>query len=373
MHNKILNILEINFSRAWGGLEMQMPITARALGEIGHNVIVVCPEGSQAEKAAKKDNLRIINLENRLKYIDLSAIWKLKKIIKENKIDIVHSHMAKDLWIVIPAGKMAGCKKIYFTRHMESHYRKKDIFHNVLYRSLAGAIAITGAIKESLIDTTHIIPEKIDVIYCGIDVEKFRQKALHKNILRKEYNIAEDYYLIGVVGRLQDGKGHEYMLRAIPAILKNIPKVKIFIVGEETKGEEKGYRNYLENIVRELNISDDVIFTGFRSDVPAVMNSLDILILPSKREAFGLVIIEAMALGKIVIATKSQGTQEIIDDGIDGFLIPYENSEIIAQKVIDVLSDNIGVDSIRKMALQKVEEKFDLNKNIKKLEQLFLR
>jgi glycosyltransferase involved in cell wall biosynthesis len=373
MNNKKLNILEINFSRAWGGLEMQMPVTARELEKIGHKVIVVCPEGSPAEKAAKNDNLRIICLENKIKYIDLSAIWKLRNIIKENKIDIIPSHMAKDLWIIILAGQMAGCKKIYFTRHIESHYRKKDIFHYIIHRSLAGAIAITGAVKESLMDTTHIIPEKIEVIYCGIDVEKFRQRAQRENILRKEYNIAEKCHLIGVVGRLQEGKGHEYMLRAIPLVLKNIPDFKVFVVGEETKGEEKDYKEYLENIVMELNISNNVIFTGFRNDVPSVMNSLDILIMPSEREAFGLVAIEAMALNKVVIATRSPGTQEIIDDGIDGFLVPYGNSGILAERIVNIFNTPDQGKKIGEMALKKVKVKFDINKNIKELEKLFLK
>ncbi|MEW6086878.1 MAG: glycosyltransferase family 4 protein [bacterium] len=372
MDKNKLNILEINFSRAWGGLEMQMPIIAGGLKELGHNVIVACPGMSPAEKAASQLGLRVINLENKIKYFDLPVILKLKNIIRDNKIDVVHSHMAKDLPVIIPAGKMAGCKKIYFTRHIESHYRKKSVFHFILYRSLTGAIAITNAVKESLIETTHIIPEKIDVIYCGINVEKFRQRALQGNILRKEYNVPEDFYMIGVVGRLQDGKGHEYMLRAMPEVIKKIPKIKIFIVGEETKGEENGYKNYLESVVKELNIPDSVIFTGFRPDLPVVMNSLDILVMPSKREAFGLVAVEAMALNKVVIATKSLGTQEIIDDGKDGFLAPYGKSEILSEKIINILNDPVKAEKMGEMAQKKVEEKFEFNKNIKKLEQLFL-
>ncbi|MFH1288046.1 MAG: glycosyltransferase, partial [bacterium] len=143
----------------------------------------------------------------------------------------------------------------------------------------------------------------------------------------------------------------------------------------ETKGEEIGYKSYLEEIVKELNITNNVIFTGFRPDVPAVMNSLDILVIPSKREAFGLVIIEAMAMGKIVIAAKSPGTQEIIDDGIDGFLVPYGNSEILAEKISEVLSNSSQVDmnGIKEMARKKVEGKFEFSENIKKLEELFLK
>ncbi|MFH1287528.1 MAG: glycosyltransferase, partial [bacterium] len=243
MHNNKLNILEINFSRAWGGLEMQMPIIAQGLKKLGHNVTVVCPKLSPAEKAAGQYGLKIINLENKIKYLDLFAVWKLKNIIKENKIDIVHSHMAKDLWMIVPAARMAGCKKIYFTRHIESHYRKKDIFHFILHRSLTGAVAITDAVKKSLIDTTHIVPERIEVIYCGVNIGKVKQKSLPRpswnsnkgrglseNILRKEYKISEDCLLIGTIGRLQEGKGQEYILRAAPAILKKFPELKIFLV-----------------------------------------------------------------------------------------------------------------------------------------------
>lgn len=365
-----MNILEINFSRAWGGLEMQMPIIARGLKDLGHNVIVVCPKSSPAENAASQYGLKIINLENRIRYLDLFVIWKLKDIIEKNKIDVVHSHMAKDLWLIVPAARMAGCKKIYWTRHIESHYRKKDMFHFVLYRSLTGVIAITDAVKKTLIDTTYIAPEKIEVIYCGVDVRKLIPQG---NILKEEYKIPGDYLLIGVVGRLQNGKGQEHVLRAAPAVLKKFPKLKIFIVGEETRCEMAGYRNYLLKIVKELDIVGNVIFTGFRTDIPAVMNSLDILVLPSKREAFGLVVVEAMAMGKIVIATESPGTREIIDDGVDGFLVPYGNSEILAEKILWVLSNRESVNKMGEMARKKVEEKFEFNKNIKKFEELFLR
>lgn len=371
MQNKKLNILEINFSTAWGGLEMQLPVIGGGLKALGHNVVVACSKGSRIAEKVGQLGLKVVYLENRLKYVDLFAIWRLIKIIKENKIDVIHCHMGRDLWLAVPSAKIAGCRKIFFTCHMESNYRKRDLLHFFLHRSITGAVAITEKVKECLINTTHIPPGKIKVIYCGLDLDKYHPGSFPGNILRKEYGFPEDFILIGIVGRLDEGKGQEYLLKAAPLVLNKFPRVKFIIVGEETIGNKAGYRCYLELLVKELGLGNNVTLTGFRQDIPEIISSMDILVLASKREAFGLVNIEAMALGKTVIAVESSGVREIIDNGIDGFLIPVRDSVVLAEEIIRVLGDPEKMKQTGIMARKKVEEKFDFNKNIEELENLF--
>jgi glycosyltransferase involved in cell wall biosynthesis len=187
------------------------------------------------------------------------------------------------------------------------------------------------------------------------------------NKIRNEFSIKSDVRLVGTIGRLVWQKGLGYFLQAVKEIetRSNIKNAKYLIVGEG-----KDHDN-LEQKAKELGIRDKVIFTGFRQDIKEILCALDILILPSIREGQPIILLEAMAMGKPVIATDIQGVNETVLNGITGMLVPAKSYLALAKAIINLLKDNKKAQEMGEMGRKLVEEKFNLKDKIKQHEQLY--
>jgi glycosyltransferase involved in cell wall biosynthesis len=201
--------------------------------------------------------------------------------------------------------------------------------------------------------------DKIEVIFSGIDNELFECRDVLKNI-RNELHIGDNAKLVGCIGRIIPQKGQKSLLLAIPEVIKKFPETFFLIVGEVFLKEE-GYKEELLEIIKKHNIEDRVKFTGFRDDIGDLIRSLDILVFPSVApESFGLSVLEAMSLGKPVIATKVGGVCEIIEDGVTGMLIEPGHPEQITDRIIQLLNDQGMYDRMGWEAKEAVSRKFSL-------------
>jgi glycosyltransferase involved in cell wall biosynthesis len=165
---------------------------------------------------------------------------------------------------------------------------------------------------------------------------------------------------VGCIGRIIPQKGQKSLLLAIPEVIKKFPETFFLIIGEIFLKEE-GYKEELLEIIKKHNIEDRVLFTGFRDDIGDLIRSLDILVFPSVApESFGLSVLEAMSLGKPVIATKVGGVCEIIEDGVTGMLIEPGHPEQITDRIIQLLNDKEMYDRMGREAKEAVSRKFSL-------------
>jgi len=156
--------------------------------------------------------------------------------------------------------------------------------------------------------------------------------------LRQELKIPDDYQVVSVISRIQEGKGQEYFIRAAKEVLKGMPNIYFLVIGDITFETDKPYYHKLIKLVEEFGIKERVIFAGFREDIPQVLKLSSIIIAPCiDLEAFGLSVIEAMASGKPVIATAIGGHLETIDNGYDGILVPPKNEFAIKEAVVGLL------------------------------------
>ena len=161
-----------------------------------------------------------------------------------------------------------------------------------------------------------------------------------------------------MLGRLDPQKGQEEFLRALPLVLEQRPDVCFVIAGDETSGEE-GYKRYLINLSYELHVNEHVHLFPFTEDVAEFMAAIDIFVLPSYRETFGLVLIEAMAMEKPVIATDAGGVPEIVEDGRDGLLVPPRDEKALAEAILLLLENSSLRRSLSKRARADVLKRFD--------------
>lgn len=201
-------------------------------------------------------------------------------------------------------------------------------------------ICISRAILESLRAARPDVKASTVHIYDGLDMDAIRRRSCETPVaeLRREFGAADGELLFGVVGNIKDWKGQDVLMRALPYLPTSIPW-KCLVVGAVGNNDAcVAYAEQLRTLARDFGFEDRVIFTGYRTDVPSIMNALDVVIHTSvTAEPFGLVIIEGMALGKPVICTAHGGPVEIVEDGISGFLVPPGDPRALAARLGELL------------------------------------
>ncbi len=367
---KTLRILEVCFSQSGGGLELYMANISDQLRRVGHRVWSMAPPGSFLETRLRRQQLDYLPLQPRLGYLDVFTARRLAAWLRSKEVDILHAHQSRDLSTLILAKKLAGRGKVVFTQQMESSRKKKDPFHHWVYRNLNGLIAITERIKRQVEENTPLPPERAFRLYYGIDLERFRPNPPQRQRTRRQYGIAPDELVVGIVGRLEEGKGQHLLLQAVARLKELLPRLRVMIIGGETIGQS-GYLDYLQRLSRELQLEKRVIFTGFQEDVPAVAAALDIVVLATKKETFGLSLIECMAQEIAPIGTDAGGVPEIIQDGENGLLVPPLNPDALAAALERLILDEALRRRLAQQARRTVEARFDLRCHLEGLEKIF--
>ncbi len=356
-----MKVLYSSLSRSWGGMEMFTVDAVTRLMKRGIHTELVCYPGSKIEMKAREEAL-ITHTIKAKGYFEPNAVNKMRKILSVGNFDLIHTQASKDLWVIVPALKLAGKKiPLVLTKQMGSFVIKKDFLHRVLYSRVDEAFAISGVIKKNLIETTPIEPDKIRIVYNGVDVEKYSPNNIARDKLRKEFNIKNEELLIGMTARFTPGKGHEEFIFAAKQITEKYDNVKFIVVGEPSRGEAE----YAEKIKREaedLVKRGKLIFAGFRNDIPDVLAAMDIFVFPSHAEAFGIALAEALSAGKACIAAKSDGPLDIIDDGVNGLFFEPRNKSSLIGKIEELIVDSRKRELFGKAAREKVVETFNIEK-----------
>jgi glycosyltransferase involved in cell wall biosynthesis len=172
---------------------------------------------------------------------------------------------------------------------------------------------------------------------------------------------------------LDQGKGQEELVYAAGEVLEEFPRCKFLMVGEETKGERKGFLNKIQALIERLHIGNNVKVVGFRTDVAEILKALDIFVLPSYKEAFGISLLEAMAMRVPIVATNSGGVPEILDYGDCAILVPPQEAKSLAEGIKKYLRDPDLAQKKALCARQKVEREYDLNLVLDKIQDLYLK
>ncbi|HML34141.1 glycosyltransferase family 4 protein [Sporomusa sphaeroides] len=321
-------VLQINSMKSWAGGEAHVCLLCKELVALGTSVVLTCRPGSAIDQKAREDNIPVFNLPLSAT-VDFRSAWRLAKYCKENAIDIIHAHTGRDYWLAIWTKFFNPQLKIVITRHIRSPL-KNSALRRWAYKRIDTVIAVSQAVKQAI---TIFPSEKITVVHNGIDVEKFL--AAQPGTLREELGISPQTKIVGMVGRVNPTKGHETFLQSIPEIRSKLPDTVFVVIGSG---------DYISEL---KSMNSDVNFLGMRSNIPQMMKDLDVFVMASWNEPFGLVTVEAMAAGTPVVATNTGGTAEIIIDGESGLLIPPKDPAKLAQAVIRVLADNELADKLK--------------------------
>lgn len=359
---KKLNILQINSSKTWAGGETHIRDLSRGLISNGHNVILLLRKEISRHFRELDAEIYELPLKNA---IDLYSIYKIVKIIKEENIDIIHVHNGKDYWMGVFAKKFVSKVKVIATRHILKPLGN-SFLHKKLFSNIDQFVAVSESVKSKLIKQNKIDKKNIIVIHNGMRMKNLNN--IKTNYLYDELKIAKDVFKIGIVGTLCKRKNQEVLIKTASAI--NNSNLKFIIVGSDPSKDKK-YKKKLERIIIENNVKDKVIMTGFREDNNNLMSFFDLLVVPSKSEAFGLVVIEAMSKGTPVIAAEVNGIKEIIDNGVNGFLVNPNSVDDIKDKILDLYNNKSKYIKFSKNGIIKVENEFSLNVMSSKIEEVY--
>jgi len=366
MRVPLKKIALVCFSHALGGLELSTLRIAQTMTQKGVSVVVIVPQSSPLEQRANDAHLDVITISPRWKYGDVRSVFRLARIIRDQKIDLIFLMQSADIHLAVLASCLARKVKLVFYQQMNSRYNKRDVIHSWLYSKISLWISLTRMMKEDVLVYTRMPREKVIVVPLGTDLRYFNPADYHTHETRRFFGLPDSVLTIGVLGRLDKLKGQHVLLQAIPAVVKQAPNVLFVLAGDETAGEH-GYKEYLLKLAQELEIEPYVKYLPFTDDVPRLLASLDIFVLPSYSETFGLVVIEAMAMELPVIATNAGGVPEIIANGRTGLLVPPRDASAVAGAILRLLNDAALRGSLGHEAREDALSRFDFDRCVDSL------
>jgi glycosyltransferase involved in cell wall biosynthesis len=304
-----------------------------------------------------------------------ALIFKLIKIIKDKKIDIVHGQGARAEFYARITARLAGGTKYVSTIAMPVEGYDVGLFRKAIYFVLDRAtdkyvdrfIVVSDVLRNTLITKRHIPTEKVTKIYNGIEIEHYDPERIDasRNEVRHELRLNEKTTIVGAIGRLVWQKGFEYLIRSFPEVLKSCPDAQLLLVGDGS------LRANLEVLSESLGMKDKIIFAGFRSDIKEVLAGMDILVIPSLLEGFPVVTLEAMAMAKPIVATDIDGLREQIIDGESGILLPPKDPNALATSIVKLLNDPQLAVRMGSNARKLVEREFPLEKIIMETHEVY--
>lgn len=340
-------ILELCLSPDLGGLELYMARASHALNAIS----VINKKGKLEPYYQNTDNTYF-------KIGRLDAV-KLARIIDEQEIDVVHLHWTKDIPIAVLAKLFSHKKpKLFQTRNMTMTRFKDDFYHRFLYKNMSGILAVTQQVKEQVEKFVPAdIRPKTQVLYMGAEVP-VQLSAEEKIDFRNRIGLSDEF-VVGIVGRIEEAKGQHLLLEAVQKLnTAGIPS-KALIVGHAMDEQ------YLETL-RSL-YHDSAIFTGFTKEAQKYMQVCDTLVLATKNETFGLVLIEAMMCGVCVVGSDSGGPLEIIDNGVNGLLFKTLDVDDLTDKLEVLARDAKKRNRLARAGQQKAMDIFESRKQFNRL------
>jgi glycosyltransferase involved in cell wall biosynthesis len=260
----------------------------------------------------------------------LSAVWTLAGILKRERIQVIHMHTSHACTLGGWAARLAGVPARVISRRVDFSVRSNP-FRKVKYQwGVDRIVAISEGVRNVLA-ADGLDPDRIEVVRSGIDPRPF-DPNYPAGEARREFGIPDGSPVIGCVAHFADHKGHRYLIEAAVRVAAAVPDVRFLLVGD---GE---LRPAIELQIKELKLESHIVLTGFRNDVPRLLAAMDIVVLSSHLEGLGTSLLDAMAMARPVVATRVGGIPEMVEDGVNGYLVPPRDPAALAEALITLIN-----------------------------------
>jgi L-malate glycosyltransferase len=331
-----LKILQISSAQSIGGGERHLADLAHGLAARGHDLHAALRPDSplMGELNGLGKNISTLPLRNAL---DAASARKLARLVRQQEIRIVHAHMARDYPLAAYACRRNPQARLIVTRHVLFPLNR---LHRLVLSQTARVIAVSEAVARAIRSQGLVPAERIAVVPNGIDVDRFEQARARFDDrgFRRRWNIPENHLLIGTVGEIRLLKGHEDFLRAAATIVGRFPQTSFLIAGVDPSRTGE-YRKTLERLIADLDLTKHVHLFGWVDDLPSFYCALYVFVSASHTESFGLVIAEALASATPVVATRTEGAEEILSPEEGGWLVPVGDAMALANAVSSLIEN----------------------------------
>jgi L-malate glycosyltransferase len=368
-----LRILQVSSARAFGGGERHLADLTRGLNARGHEVHVALAPGSPLGERLghlSAANVHTIPLRNAL---DVPGAFGLARLARAARAEIIHAHVARDYPPAALAARLTGARLVV-TRHVLFPLGRA---HRLALKQVARVIAVSEPVARALRSRHIFPPEKICVVANGVDIERF--EAARAEFEREAASLAAaraggetPRLRVGTVGSLVENKGHDLFVRAAAGVIsRSGVAVEFVIVGDEPPGGG-GSRESLERLIAELGLGARVRLLTRWADTARVLPSFDLFVSASRSEAFGLAMAEALVCGVPVVATSTDGAREVVEDGLDGLLVPVGDADALATALVSLLEDERRRGEFSARARESARRRFGLDRMVSETERVYL-
>ncbi len=292
----------------------------------GHKVTIVCRPNSWI----KKQQLDVQFVDSSLARFPIGELRKIAKLVRRQKIDLVHTHMTRahsfGTLLKLLAPRIPVVKSAH-SRSVQLHWRFSEF-----------VIANSESTCNFHVTRNGVPQRKIQTVHCFIDTEKFQRVSQRDSRrVRRQLKWDNGEFLVGVVGEVTKRKGQEYLVKALPALIRAIPNLRIVMVGRFS--DHNPYVKQIRRYLSENGLEHTTQLIGIRDNVEDFLTAMDVSIVPSLEEPLGLVAIESQAIGTPVIVSETGGLTEVVDEAMTGLVVPMRDPEAIARAIIKVSKD----------------------------------
>ena len=351
-----MNVLHLESSGSWGGQEFRTCLEINWLNRHGHEAWLVCDPKSEVFPRAKELGTRVIPLPMRLRIAPLTS-WCIWRFCRRHHIDLIKTYSSKDHWLCLPL-HLAGMP-VTRARCITDPLGSKS--RGFIYKyGCAKIVADAKVIKKQLIELNGIAPEKIEVIGSAVDLKKFSPN-IDPMKFREEMGFAPDTPLIANIGMIRSDKGQMRLMKAARVVLEKHPEARFIFVGQGTG--DRWRENKLRQAIYDAGLENKIIMLGYRWDTPEILVAANMVVIASLcTEASPIVLREAFATGRPVIATKVGDVPEIVEDGVNGLMVEPNDSNALAGAIQRFLEEPKLAERCAANALKYAREHFDFDK-----------
>lgn len=370
-----LHVLVVMISKAWGGLEQTALADVRLLMQAGFKVSLLVRENSPIDHAVKMESPQIrltYCAENVRNYFD-GGLWRqLRHFIDVEGVNLVHCHQTSLLGAVVPALVRRPHVALVVSRHILNSHNKRDPFHAILYRRVDYMLVLSQTMRRNLATTFPVPEKKLRIVNLSIDLDRFNPNIVEGRGVREQWGFPKDGFLVGLVGRLDPMKGQDLMIKAIAQAKKSCPELYGVMVGNETPGLDGRYLKEIQESIRQLHLEESILVQPARKEVPEVMAALDLFVMPSWSEAFGLVALEAMAMGIPCILGRGGSAEEMaVQSG--ALLVKPQDAYDLARTIIRVRNNPNLANEMRRRGRDYVMQNHSKNIRLQKTLEVYAR
>jgi glycosyltransferase involved in cell wall biosynthesis len=351
-------VLHTEASPGLGGQEVRTLNEARWTAERGWRVLLACQPDGRLAARAREVGVETEPVRMRSAF-DLRALTTLVRLIRREHVSLVHTHSSIDAWVAGMAARLCRVPVVR-TRHVSITIRRGP---NPVYRWLADRVITSGeAIRRMVLDA-GVPPERVIAIPAGVNLDAFPFGGRSPEIVRE---LGLGAPVVGSVAMFRGSKGHPQLLEAFGLVHAKRPSASLLLVGDGTR------RAWVEQLARDAKLSDSVVFTGFRLDVPALLRAMDCFALASTRtEGVPQALLQAFAVGVPVVASRIGGIPEVVADGETGLLVESGSAEALASAIQRVLDEPEAAARRARAARALVERRFSHEASITRLLELY--